>query len=206
MADFFDSEYFMPHGHCFLWQPEILWLHVISDALIAFAYFSIPCALIYFIRKRDDFPFKGLAGLFSAVVFFCGTSHLMGIWVLWNPDYAVSGVVKMITATISVITLLVAIKVLPEALQLVGRDQLIKANKKLNKEIEKREAAQQTLEEAYMLIEAEVKERTNELKRVKKKLASSLETSSQMQEQLQEYIASLKDIQSKAEEGTKRSS
>ena len=29
---------FMPHGHCYLWVPGLLWLHVISDALIVFAY------------------------------------------------------------------------------------------------------------------------------------------------------------------------
>lgn len=48
IADFFNSENFMPHGHCFLWQPDILWLHVVSDACIVLAYFSIPFALILF--------------------------------------------------------------------------------------------------------------------------------------------------------------
>ena len=41
------SQGFEPHGHCYLWLPEILWLHVISDAFIALAYYSIPIALIY---------------------------------------------------------------------------------------------------------------------------------------------------------------
>ena len=28
---------FMPHGMCYLWQPGVLGLHVISDALITLA-------------------------------------------------------------------------------------------------------------------------------------------------------------------------
>ncbi len=28
---------FSPHGICLLWEPELIWLHVISDALIALA-------------------------------------------------------------------------------------------------------------------------------------------------------------------------
>ena len=31
------SSYFMPHGHCYLWIPTILWMHVLSDLLIGAA-------------------------------------------------------------------------------------------------------------------------------------------------------------------------
>ncbi len=47
----------MPHGHCYLWRPEIVWLHVVSDTCIALAYFSIPITLGYFVRRRRDLPF-----------------------------------------------------------------------------------------------------------------------------------------------------
>jgi hypothetical protein len=40
---------YMPHGMCFLWQPELIALHVASDSLIALAYYLIPIALIYFV-------------------------------------------------------------------------------------------------------------------------------------------------------------
>ena len=45
---------YMPHGMCFLWQPELIALHVVSDSAIALAYYSIPIALIYFVNKRTD--------------------------------------------------------------------------------------------------------------------------------------------------------
>ena len=54
----FSSDGFMPHGHCYLWSPEIVWLHVISDALVALSYTTIPFTLYYFVRKRKDLPFN----------------------------------------------------------------------------------------------------------------------------------------------------
>lgn len=48
---------FMPHGHCYFWQPAIIALHVSSDSLIALAYFSIPLMLVRFVRARPDLPF-----------------------------------------------------------------------------------------------------------------------------------------------------
>ena len=30
-----DSSMFSPHGICLLWEPELIWLHVASDAVIA---------------------------------------------------------------------------------------------------------------------------------------------------------------------------
>jgi hypothetical protein len=47
----------MPHGFCYLWKPEIVWLHAVSDGLIALAYYSIPVLLVRFARRRPDLPF-----------------------------------------------------------------------------------------------------------------------------------------------------
>ena len=49
---FFGTDGFMPHGMCYLWQPGILALHVISDALITAAFFSIHFTLAHLVRKR----------------------------------------------------------------------------------------------------------------------------------------------------------
>jgi PAS domain S-box-containing protein len=122
VAAFFNSDDFMPHGHCFLWQPHILWLHIISDAGIAAAYYALPVALIYLTRKRKDLPFKNVFWLFGAFILLCGTTHLLAIWVLWHPDYAVEGVVKAATALVSLATLAMLIKLIPEALQMVSAD------------------------------------------------------------------------------------
>jgi len=30
----FSTQGFLPHGHCYFWRPEVVWLHVGSDMLI----------------------------------------------------------------------------------------------------------------------------------------------------------------------------
>lgn len=108
---------FMPHGHCFFWAPDILWLHVVSDAVIAISYFLIPCAL-YMIATRNQYriPHKDLMYLFVAFIFFCGLSHAAGIYTMWIPAYRFEGWLKAITASVSVVTALVLLPKLPDLL------------------------------------------------------------------------------------------
>jgi hypothetical protein len=83
----FSSGDFMPHGFCYMWRPGLLWLHVVSDGLIALAYFSIPFTLIYFIRKRRDVPFNWIFVCFGLFILACGATHAMEIWTLWHAIY-----------------------------------------------------------------------------------------------------------------------
>lgn len=109
---------FMPHGHCFFWRSDILWLHVLSDVLIGIAYFSIPLMLLYFRKKRKDLPYPWMFGLFAAFIFWCGTTHFMNIVTLWIPIYRAEGIVKLITAGISVWTAILLFPLIPQALSL----------------------------------------------------------------------------------------
>jgi PAS domain S-box-containing protein len=137
---------FMPHGFCFLWRPDVLWLHVISDGIIALAYFCIPVVLIYFIRKRADVPFRAAFWLFGAFILLCGTTHVLSIWVLWHPDYYAEGAVKAATALASIGTFLALIPMVPQALTIPSPGQLNEANAKLQQ-------ANAELQRMYDLIE-----------------------------------------------------
>jgi two-component system, LuxR family, sensor kinase FixL len=128
---FFNSSDFMPHGHCFLWLPDILWLHVLSDAGVAIAYLLIPFALVYFVHKRPDIPFQNVFLLFGAFILLCAITHLMSIWTLWHPDYAIEGVIKALTAIVSLATLFAIVKLLPAALKLPSPSQLQALNSDL---------------------------------------------------------------------------
>ncbi|MBD2450148.1 HAMP domain-containing histidine kinase [Nostoc sp. FACHB-152] len=128
---FFTDGSFIPHGHCYLWKPGLVWLHILSDALTALAYYSIPIALLYFVRKRQDLPFKSLLVLFGIFIVSCGTTHLLDIWTLWHPAYWLSGTVKAFTAFISVYTALVLLPIIPQALALPSPALLEAANSKL---------------------------------------------------------------------------
>ena len=67
------SNYFIPHGHCYLWKPGLVSLHVLSDALIAVAYFLIPLTLIYIVKKRKDVPFDWVFMLFGSFIIWWKT-------------------------------------------------------------------------------------------------------------------------------------
>src|ERR1700687_891134 len=151
---------YMPHGMCFLWQPEVLVLHVASDSLIALAYYSIPVALIYFVLKRADFAFPSIFVLTGLFILACGTTHAMSVWTLWYPDYRVDGGIKAVTALLSIGTGVAIWKVMPLALALPSTAQLERANQLLGEEIGQRQRAEAALREANAELEQRVAART----------------------------------------------
>ena len=119
-------EMFMPHGMCFLWRPEIIALHIISDALIALAYFTIPFAILRFVQGRNDLEprHKRMALLFAAFIAFCGLTHVLSIYVLWVPIYVIEGWLKAITAIVSVATAIGLTSLVPHALKLPSAEAM----------------------------------------------------------------------------------
>ncbi|XGV99678.1 MAG: sensor histidine kinase [Leptolyngbya sp. BL-A-14] len=149
---FFSTGSFIPHGHCYLWQPELVGLHILADTLIAIAYYSIPITLLYFVRRRRDLPFDWIFLLFGAFIVACGTTHLLEILTLWYPVYWISGTVKIVTAAISIITALELMPLIPKVLALPSPKQLEAANRELEREIVERkqiEAALRVSEARY---------------------------------------------------------
>jgi len=158
------SEKFIPHGHCYLWQPELVGLHLLSDALIALAYYSIPLLLIYFVQQREDVPFPKIFLLFSAFIICCGTTHVFAIWTLWHPVYWLSGLAKAITAVISLFTASELAPLIPKLLALPSPAQLEATNRELEKQIIERSQAEVALQKLNSELEIRVAERTIELK------------------------------------------
>lgn len=111
----------MPQGFCYLWDPRVVWLHVISDGVITLSYYCIPIILIYFIRKNRGLPFNRIFWMFGTFILACGTTHLMEIWNVWHGSYLLAGVLKAITAAISAVTALMLIPLAPKAISLPGR-------------------------------------------------------------------------------------
>jgi signal transduction histidine kinase len=173
IASFLNAEDYLPHGYCLLWRPEIVWLHILSDAAIASAYFGIPMVLFYFVRKRGDLPHEPVLWLLGAFILLCGTTHLAAIWVLWQPYFGIEGLIKAATAIVSILTLIVGVKLLPQALLIPSSAQLAQLNDDLQRNIREREAAQQQLLTAYAQMEETVEERTAELRTTLTQLAKS---------------------------------
>jgi PAS domain S-box-containing protein len=136
---------FMPHGYCYLWNAQLVWLNVLSDSLIAASYFTIPFGLLWFVRKRQDFPYRSVLKLFGVFIVACGATHVMEVWNLWHSEYWLAGGIKAITAVASMATAAALVSVLPQAVALPGLVEWNAANAELRKEIQERQELEASL-------------------------------------------------------------
>ena len=162
----------MPHGFCFSWQPGVLWLNVISDALIALAYFSIPITLVYFVHKRKDLEFNWIFIYFAVFIIACGTTHLVEIWNIWFPAYWLAGILKAFTALASISTAYLLVRLLPKLLLIPSPSALKAVNEQLMFEVTERKQTEQTLNNKNILLE----EASLALKLSEERFRSSFET------------------------------
>ena len=145
ISSLFDFADLSPHGLCLVWRPELIGLHVVSDAITGLAYYSIPLALVTFVRCRRDLAFSWMFGLFAIFILACGTTHFFSIWTLWQPDYGAQGVVKAATAIVSILTAIMLWPLLPKAVALPSPTQLAILNAALQREIAERREAETRL-------------------------------------------------------------
>ncbi len=129
---------FSPHGFCYLWNRQLMWLHIASDVGIALAYFTIPITLLWFVRRRRDIPFSWIFGLFAVFIVACGVTHLLEVWNIWHTDYWIEGVIKAVTALASISTAVVLARSIPTLVTLPSVEDWRIANVALESETHER--------------------------------------------------------------------
>jgi hypothetical protein len=150
----FDYTDFNPRNTCGAgWNSALVWLHIISDFLIWFAYVAIPCVLIYFVRKRRDIPYRHVFWLFGLFILSCGTTHLVGMAMFSYPMYRLDGLIKLITAVVSLATVAALIPITPRFLAM-------RSPQELEAEIAQRKEMESKLQTLNVSLEEKVKERT----------------------------------------------
>jgi PAS domain S-box-containing protein len=162
-----------------MWVPGLVWLHVISDSLIALAYLSIPFTLAYFVRRRTDLPFDRMFLAFGIFILACGATHAMEVWNLWHADYWLAGVIKAITAISSLATAALLVKLVPRAVALPSPAAL-------RIEIAERMRAEEALKLAKSELELRVEERTAELKKVNQDLVLEMDRRQAVEQNLRD--------------------
>lgn len=143
----------MPHGHCYLWEPALVGIHVVSDLLIGFAYLSISI-LLYLLIRKIKMPFSPIVLAFGVFIGACGLTHFVEVWNLWNADYWFGGWVKVITAAASVLTGFALFRLSPKIVAFAAAAKL--SDERGIK-----------LEAAYADMEKRVQERTKDLEAAK---------------------------------------
>jgi two-component sensor histidine kinase len=132
----FGAASFMPHGYCLLWRPDLVAMHAVSDGLIALAYIAIPVAMLTFLRKRPDIQgnSRKIGYLFIAFILACAVTHLTALLTLWWPAYGAQGLVKVMTAGVSIVTAVVVWQMFPKLLAIPSLQDLERANEMLQAE------------------------------------------------------------------------
>jgi signal transduction histidine kinase len=151
LSSFLSMRGLPPHGYCLLWQPSLVWSHVISDAIIGLAYLSIPLVLWRLLRVRRDIEFGWMVALFATFILACGATHLFRIYVLWVPAYGVEAVIKAVTAAASIGTALLLLPLFPKLVALPSPSQLQAANERLVIEARERERTAEMLRQSQKL-------------------------------------------------------
>jgi len=93
----------MPHGSCFLWDPWLTGLHVVSDGAVVIAYLSIP-VMLYLGRHRATPQVQPVLLMFAAFILSCGIGHLLRIWNIWHANYWLEGSWSALTGAVSLLT------------------------------------------------------------------------------------------------------
>jgi len=175
MIDFlrhlFSTEGFPPRWQCGTWSEGHGWLHIISDILVFGAYAAIPLGLWYFlVTKKHQVQFSLLLVLFGAFILSCGFTHLIEATLFWQPWYRLSGLMKLVTAGVSWVTVVAMFRVLPRALTLPGLEEL---NTQLRFEVEQRRQAEAEREK-LLTLERAAREEAEHASRMKEDFVATL--------------------------------
>ncbi|MGF1493413.1 MAG: putative bifunctional diguanylate cyclase/phosphodiesterase [Microcoleaceae cyanobacterium] len=142
----FSIEQYFPQSYCYSWQVSLMGLHIISDALIALAYFLILITQVYFAGQRQGFLFNLTLPLVGSLAAVGGAIHILAIWSLWHPIHWILGGVKAINAVIAIVSAIVLIRIFPRILSIFTRtDQLRAINHDLLDEIRERKRIERAL-------------------------------------------------------------
>lgn len=150
---------FMPHGHCFLWRGDLLFLHVAGDLTTALAYILIPFVLVRLVIIRDDLRFNSIFLLFAGFILFCGLTHIIDVVNVWHGYYYIEGGAKVATGLISITTAIVLWRLVPVVVALPSRNDMAVKVMELQQ-------ARDALAENNRSLEAKVAQRTQELERL----------------------------------------
>lgn len=141
--------------YLFFWikEPPILmerWLYLLANLLVWSAYLLIPIAIIVYLSRQARYIHFGfLYKIFATFLFVGGLTYLLDIFSLWARSHWWDIVVRIIIAVISWLTLILIIKVLPQALAL-------RSQREMEEEIERRlDAENKVKQNNERLIEAE---------------------------------------------------
>ena len=194
---------YQPREFCMSYERGVIWLSVISDACIAIAYYSIPVALIYFVRQRKDLSFSWMFVCFAVFILACGTTHVMNVIAIWYAPYRLDGVLKLFTAMVSIATAVMLWPLIPKALAIPNPATLRTANADLAREVEVRREAEESLRAAQGELERRVQDRTAELQTANAKLQAEMVARNAAEQERERLLGREREARADAEQANR---
>src|SRR6187455_2878218 len=191
LAGFFSAAGFTPEGHSYLWTPALLWTFMAADLIIGLAYFSIPVALAYFVRRRAGLTFNWIVVTFAIFILAGGATHFMAVWNIWHTDYWLAAILKAITAAASVFAAALIWPLIPKALAIPGPEQMRRASRELQQEIAVRRQAELEVKKLNEDLEQRVRMRTLEMEAANRELEKQIAERARAERELQQANSSL---------------
>ena len=95
----------LPQGEALQWNPALVGMHTVGDALIAAAYLALAMTLLYRARRESSrhLASSALVTLGAALFFSAALTHATEVVTMWKPEYGVSGIAKITTAIIGIL-------------------------------------------------------------------------------------------------------
>lgn len=196
---------YMPYGYCYMWDSPLAFLHVVSDALVGTAFFSIPVALLWFVKKRRDVPFQGVLLWFSAFLVACGATHFLEVWNVWHDAYWLAAMMKAVAAITSGATTGYLVLLLPRLLKWPSPRQMEQANARLAEEVSSRERVMKQLQTLNEHLESRVQGRTRELESILGEMRKEVEERRRAESERQEANERLTLLLADTEEKSRQS-
>ena len=105
---------FIPQGFCLMWQPALVWMHVLADLTMAISFLFISCTImILACRRSKNLLNKRVLYMLGMFTFLCGLTYLVSMAGIWTPVYYVIGIVKIIAAAVSLATAILILPLIP---------------------------------------------------------------------------------------------
>lgn len=144
----FSTNEWPPRWDCGYWSDFHGWLYIMSELMVWTAYFLIPLLILNYVsKKQTGIKFKRVYFLFASFILLCGSTHFFDALMFWIPMYRFNALLRLITGIVSLVTVYHMVKILPEVFAQ-------KTNLELEREIAKRQKAEEELAEANKRLEA----------------------------------------------------
>ncbi|WP_316213674.1 MULTISPECIES: ATP-binding protein [unclassified Bradyrhizobium] len=134
-----------PHEACLPWQPGLLWLNVVSEAVLACGSLAMAIAVaVFLLRRHGDMLriFVSLIGALGGLAAVGAVSCALSIAGLWVPVDGLAAAIKVVLALISAVLGTGLLLGLPHLLVMPTRVQLLQAYAALEEETRQRRNAE----------------------------------------------------------------